>query len=51
MVYVPPRTLLTGEAAGVSFWPYVSLGAFQALCWCVGLLSLAAVVFRRRDFL
>jgi Cu-processing system permease protein len=51
MVYVPPRTLLTGEAAGVSFWPYASLGAFQALCWCVGLLSLAAVVFRRRDFL
>lgn len=51
MVYVPPRTLLTGEAAGVSYWPYVGLGAVQALAWCVGLLILAGLVFRRRDFL
>ena len=51
MVYVPPRALLTGEAAGVSFWPYVALGAAQAACWCVGLLVLSGLVFRRRDFL
>lgn len=51
MVYAPPRTLLTGEAVGVSFWPYSAVAAGQALCWCVGLLTLATIIFRRRDFL
>jgi Cu-processing system permease protein len=51
MVYVPPRTLFTGEVAGSSYWPYVTVGAIQAGSWCVGLLLVAALIFRRRDFL
>lgn len=51
MVYVPPRGLLTGETAGVSYLPYAAMGGLQSLCWCVGLLTLAAIIFRRRDFL
>jgi ABC-type transport system involved in multi-copper enzyme maturation permease subunit len=51
MAYVPPRTLLTGEATGVSYWPYTGAAAVQAVAWSVGLLALSAVIFRRRDFL
>lgn len=51
MTYVPPRTLLTGEAVGVSYWPYTAAAAFQALGWAVGLLALSAIIFKRRDFL
>jgi len=51
MVYAPPRTLLTGEAVGVSYWPYVAQGAVQSIAWTVGLLILATMIFRRRDFL
>lgn len=51
MVYAPPRTLLTGEAVGVSFWPYAAQGALQSIAWTVGLLIFATMIFRRRDFL
>jgi Cu-processing system permease protein len=51
MLYVPPRSLLTGEAAGVSLGSYLVLAWVQALAWSVGLLSVASVLFRRRDFL
>lgn len=51
MLYAPPRTLLTGEAVGVEFWPYVGRAGLQSVAWTVGLLILAAVIFRRRDFL
>lgn len=51
MVYVPPRTLLTGEAVGVSYWPYTGAATIQALAWATGLLALSALIFRRRDFL
>lgn len=51
MVYVPPRPLLTGEAASVSMGQYVGLAVIQAVAWSVGLLAVAAVIFRRRDFL
>ncbi len=51
MVYAPPRTLLTGEAAGRSFGPYALEAGVQALAWTVGLLALSSFVFRRRDFL
>lgn len=50
MVYVPPRSLLTGEAASVAFWPYAVMAALQAVAWSAGLLALAALIFRRRDF-
>jgi ABC-type transport system involved in multi-copper enzyme maturation permease subunit len=51
MVYAPPRTLLTGEAAGVNFGSYVGMAGLQALGWTLGLLAVAALIFRRRDFL
>lgn len=51
MVYVPPRPLLTGEAVGVQYWPYVGWATVQALGWTIGLLAVASLVFRRRDFL
>ncbi len=51
MVYVPSRALLTGEAVGVAYWPYTMVAAGQSLAWCVGLLVLATIIFRRRDFL
>ncbi len=50
MLYVPPRPLLTGEAAGVSLWPYVGGAALHALGWAALLLALSGVIFRRRDF-
>jgi hypothetical protein len=51
MVYVPPRPLLTGEAPGVGLGGYLFLAALQALAWSIGLLTLASLIFRRRDFL
>ncbi|HMJ11188.1 MAG TPA: ABC transporter permease subunit [Polyangiaceae bacterium] len=51
MVYVPPRPLLTGEAANVDFRQYLLLAAAQSLGWAVLLLGLASMIFRRRDFL
>jgi ABC-type transport system involved in multi-copper enzyme maturation permease subunit len=51
MVYVPPRPLLTGEVASVPIGQYIGLAVVQALAWSIGLLAVAAVIFRRRDFL
>lgn len=51
MLYVPPRPLLTGEAADVPLWPYVGSAALHAAAWSVLLLALASQIFRRRDFI
>jgi hypothetical protein len=51
MLYVPPRTLLTGEAVDVTFSEYFPLAAGHALAWIIALLVVSALVFRRRDFL
>jgi len=51
MFYVPPRPLLTGEAVNASLGEHALLAFVQALCWVVGLLGLASLVFKRRDFL
>jgi Cu-processing system permease protein len=51
MLYVPQRPLLTGEASGVELGDYVVMAAAYALAWSVGLLTVAALIFRRRDFL
>src|SRR5204863_5606229 len=51
MLYVPPRSLLTGEAVGVSLSEYLVVSAAQAVAWAAGLMALASVIFRRRDFL
>ncbi len=50
-IYVPPRTLLTGEASGVALAPYVARASLIAVCWAVLLLAVAGTIFRRRDFL
>ncbi len=50
-VYVPPRPLLTGEAANVDRFEYLLLATGTALGWAIGLLALASLVFKRRDFL
>lgn len=51
MLYVPPRSLLTGEVSGVPLWPYVGSAALHALGWSLVLLALASLIFRRRDFI
>ena len=51
MFYVPPRPLLTGEAAGESLGMHVLMAAGYAACWAVLLLTIASYVFKRRDFL
>jgi len=51
MLYVPPRPLLTGEATGTALGPYLLLCSSHAVAWSAALLSLASLLFRRRDFL
>lgn len=51
MVYVPPRTVLTGEAVDVTFAQYFPVAALQAMAWSFALLVGSSLVFKRRDFL
>jgi len=51
MLYVPPRSLLTGEASAVPLWSYVGSAALHAASWSLLLLALASMIFRRRDFI
>ncbi|RYZ08949.1 MAG: hypothetical protein EOO73_06560 [Myxococcales bacterium] len=51
MLYVPPRSLLTGEVSDVPLWPYVGSAALHALGWSLLLLAVATLIFRRRDFI
>lgn len=51
MSYVPERQILTGEVADVSLWPYVGQAGLHAAGWALVLLSLACLIFRRRDFI
>jgi Cu-processing system permease protein len=51
MLYVPPRSLLTGETTSVPLGEYLLLAMGQAALWSIGLLAVASVIFRRRDFL
>lgn len=50
MVYVPPRSLLTGEAGDVNFAQYMLLAGAQTAAWVCGLLALSSVIFKQRDF-
>jgi hypothetical protein len=50
MVYVPPRSLLTGEAGDVNLLQYVLLASAQSAAWVCGLLALSSVIFKQRDF-
>ncbi|MEM6787325.1 MAG: ABC transporter permease subunit [Myxococcota bacterium] len=49
-VYVPARPLLTGEALEANLPRYLGQAGLQSLGWTVALLTVAAVVFQRRDF-
>jgi Cu-processing system permease protein len=50
-VYVPPRPLMTGEAADVAISSYMTWAIVSSVAWAVGLLAVASFVFRKRDFL
>lgn len=50
-VYVPPRPLLSGEFVDQPLLPYIGMAGLAAFGWCLGLLAVAAMIFRRRDFL
>jgi len=49
-VYVPPRPLLLGHVPESPVWPFVAASAAHALFYSVVLVTLAALVFRKRDF-
>lgn len=50
MVYVPQRTLLTGEQAGGSLERYLGHAGLMGLGWAVLLLSVSSLLFQKRDF-
>ncbi|MDB4935452.1 MAG: hypothetical protein JWP87_2424 [Labilithrix sp.] len=49
-VYVPPRPLLLGQLASVPLWSYVGRAWLNAIFYAAVLLTLSAIVFRKRDF-
>jgi Cu-processing system permease protein len=49
-VYVPARPLLLGHVPDTPVWPFVGLAAAQAFFYSTLLLTLSALVFRKRDF-
>lgn len=50
-VYVPPRPLLTGESIDARLSSYLGMAALSAAGWSVGLLAVASLIWKRRDFL
>jgi ABC-type transport system involved in multi-copper enzyme maturation permease subunit len=50
-LYVPTRGLLLGQDAAHPLWPYVGSSAMYAFFYTTVLLTLSALVFRKRDFL
>jgi Cu-processing system permease protein len=49
-VYVPARTLLLGRIPATPVWGFVGAGAIYALFYATFLLTLSALIFRKRDF-
>ncbi len=50
MVYVPARTLMTGEIPGTNFVAYVSSATIMSAGWVILLMVMSSLIFRRRDF-
>ena len=50
-IYVPARPLLAGEVLDPHLPTYLGWAAVTSLGWAVGLLAVAAFIFKRRDFL
>jgi Cu-processing system permease protein len=48
--YVPPRPLLLGDVSNVSLSGYVAAAASHAVFYAGALITLGAIVFRKRDF-
>jgi Cu-processing system permease protein len=49
-VYVPARPLLLGHVPDSPVWPFVAMAAAHALFYATMLLTLSALIFRKRDF-
>ncbi len=49
-VYVPARPLLLGQVANLPLWPYVGRASLNATFYAVVLLTVSAMIFRKRDF-
>jgi hypothetical protein len=49
-VYVPARPLLLGQLANVPVWGYVGRAWLNAVFYAAILLTMSAVIFRKRDF-
>jgi ABC-type transport system involved in multi-copper enzyme maturation permease subunit len=49
-VYVPARSLLLGEIPDSPVWPFVITAAAHALFYSTLLLTVSALIFRKRDF-
>lgn len=50
-IYVPARPLLAGEVLDPHLPTYLGMAAATTAGWAVGLLAVAALIFKRRDFL
>lgn len=48
--YVPARPLLLGQVASVPLWGYVGRAWMNSLFYAAVLLTLSAIIFRKRDF-
>jgi Cu-processing system permease protein len=48
--YVPARSLLLGQVPHMPVWPFVATAAIHAVFYATFLLTLSAVIFRKRDF-
>jgi ABC-type transport system involved in multi-copper enzyme maturation permease subunit len=49
-LYVPPRVLLLGKVPSSPVWPYVGQASLHAVFSAAVLLTLSALIFRKRDF-
>ena len=49
-IYVPARPLLLGQVASTPIWGYVGRAWVNSILYAAVLLTLSAVVFRKRDF-
>jgi Cu-processing system permease protein len=50
MVYVPARTLMTGEIPGTNFPSFVARAMLMSVGWVILLMVMSSLIFRRRDF-
>jgi ABC-type transport system involved in multi-copper enzyme maturation permease subunit len=49
-VYVPPRPLLLGQIPDTPVWGFVGTAVIHAVFYATFLLTLSALIFRKRDF-